>query len=152
MNDDELKLGMLSLAVHEAGHAVVGWRCGLHIEYLKLEYGWFTGDLLGGHNRVRGQWIEEEAMNWAATTAAGAVAQERYLLEVGFEPSLASRIAVYGGSLDADDMIDMVKEFGVSPATAHSRASRIIDANWELVVAVGTLLDDRGRLTGTVAK
>lgn len=144
-------IGPRSLAVHEAAHAVVGARSGLEIEYLKLEYGWWSGDLQRGFVSVSSDYTEEEAMAWAACTAAGALAQERFLLECGCDPGAASRIATFSGSLDADDMIDLAREFGVSDGAAASAAEVLIDAHWELIKEVGVLLETRGRVSGSRA-
>jgi hypothetical protein len=143
--------GPRSLAVHEAAHAVVGARCGLEIDFLKLEYGWWSGDLQSGFVRTRSEWNEERSMDHAACYAAGAVAQEKYLLERGADPGLASRIAEFSGSLDNDDLVDMVKEFGVSVSSARARAEVLIEANWEQIKELGALLEQRGRVSGSKA-
>lgn len=142
----------LSLAVHEAAHAVVGFHCDLSIDFLKLEYGWWSGDLIRGFVLLRGDYSEEEAMSWAATTAAGAVAQEKFLLEQGFSSSDASAFAAHSGSLDDDELVDMVAEFGVSESTARSRAEVLIDAHWSQIAELGALLYQRGRLSGSVVR
>lgn len=147
------ELGKLSLCMHEAAHAVVAWRSDIEVDLLKLDYGWWSGDLHGGHIMVSEdpEW-EQKVQGYAAVYAAGRCAQEKYLLQEGVDSALAARIAEYGGSLDADDMVDLQKHFKVSDSEARTAASSIIEANWELIQEVGLLLDLRGKLAGRVAK
>jgi hypothetical protein len=150
---DELEeCGQQSLAVHEAAHAVVAWSVGLEVDFLKLERGWWSGDLIRGFIRIRGNTCEEEAVAEAAVTAAGAIAQERWLIEQGVVPSMAEGIAEYSGGHDAEDIRELTRAYGISESAARAKATTLVDQNWDKICRVGTQLHDRGRLAGRKAK
>lgn len=145
------KLAERSLAVHEAAHAVLMRRLGIEIDFVKLQYGFFGG-LQNGFVRTRDPLNEETARDNAAVYAAGAVAQEMYLVEQGTSAAKAHQLATFSGSLDGDDLKNMQKDFGVSLSEARSRAESLVLANYNHILVVAVELENRGRLSGSRVK
>lgn len=149
-------LYLRSLCVHEAAHAVVAWREGISVEFMKIERTFWTGSVSHAYTRVAGWgwYSEEEAAPHATVYCAGAIGQEKYLLKQGVSPAVARHNAEWGGSWDQQDLEHLRRDFpdAFSPAAARDKAEVIVEEHLELIFAVGDLLYERGKVSGRVAR
>lgn len=115
------------VALHEAGHVVVGWLQGGEVRGARLVFDDTTGQLLGGRADVRG--VPNAIFNMAGVAAE----TTRY----------SERPETWRSDLEASKA-----EPGGSPSLARERADDDLLDHWGAVEAVATALGARGELGG----
>ncbi|MEH6374577.1 hypothetical protein V7793_09600 [Streptomyces sp. KLMMK] len=153
-----------SLAVHEAGHAVLAFACGIPVVEICL-----SGDLGKGMGSGPAAWVQwggswsVSCARYFAMCAAGERSQDRWMQEEGlWTPERAWVVERTAGTdrqkvAEALQDLGMTLHYGHTPdagmdyATVTAAADAALHHLWDRVLSVAAALDDHGHLTGRQA-
>lgn len=142
----------LSIAHHEAGHAVMAMASGLHVVSSEISV---DGDVTasGGWN-VGGityiLMLPHLPMAWGKQAAAGELAGLKWHHQTGL--TSAKHIEAASADHDFREATDTLSPYGFDLPAAwpalRETARHAVDVLWAEITAVATALDQAGRLTG----
>ncbi|GGX82567.1 hypothetical protein [Streptomyces hiroshimensis] len=150
-----------SLAVHEAGHAVLAFAFGIPVVEICL-----SADLGAGPGSGPAAWVQWGS-SWSipfaryfAMCAAGERSQDRWMREEGLWTPERAWVVERTAGTDRQKVAESLQERGMSLYYGHTPASgmdyaTVTDAAdaalchlWDRVLSVAAALDEHGRLTG----
>lgn len=160
LNLDDVQLRR-SIAVHEAGHAVLDLAYGIPVEEAQIteELGKGPGDGPAAWVKTCGEW-SVPYMRYAAMCAAGERAQDRWMREQSLWSPERAWCAERTATQDRDQAVEALKHCDMPVRFAHPTgpgvhyraiqdvADAALDHLWPRVLRVAEALDDAGHLTG----
>lgn len=141
----------LSVAHHEAGHAVVAMALGLHVVSSEIDVdgdgarpGWSVGGI------TYSVMMPHRPLAWGTQAAAGELAALTWHHGSGL--TSAEHLDATRADHDFREAADTLLQYGFDLAASwleiRTTAQRTVEALWPEIMAVAAALDQAGRLTG----